>query len=215
MKQLEFIKNEKDYYGKIFIDINYAINNVSPFISSSELAKRKYESRLPVLKRYIELLESAEREAEKEGLFSFSGGKYRDLLESYKSDHRKDLMQLEKCSKCRCLNCTSQCRYDGCIGCREGANVVSCDHKKINVVFHDSFTLDLINERTGRNERYRVLATLQDVELDRRYIIIEGIYSKEKYILYYYPGISEDTYGEIKDENEFDFIISVYESIER
>lgn len=27
----QFIKTEKDKYGKIFVDINYAISSVSPF----------------------------------------------------------------------------------------------------------------------------------------------------------------------------------------
>jgi hypothetical protein len=60
-----------------------------------------------------------------------------------------------------------------------------------------------------------VLATLHVVLKDRRYIIIEGISSKEKFILYYYPGIAEDKYGEITDENEFDYIVSTFESVER
>ena len=56
---------------------------------------------------------------------------------------------------------------------------------------------------------------LRLVKLDRKYIIIENIKSKEKFILYYYPGISEDSYGEIKDAQEFDFIVSTFQSVDK
>lgn len=216
MKEQEFLKEEKEHYGKVFVDINYAISNVEPFLDDRRLSERKYLSRLPVLKKYIELIEASERENSKGGFFKiFSSDKHRELLEGYKSDHRKELKQLENCSKCACLNCTVECNFDSCLGCREGSRIVYCDHKRINVIFHDNFTLNLTNERTGDDERYIVLATVQDVVKDKLYIIIEGISTKEKYVLYYYPGISEDTYGEITDEEEFDFVVSTFESVER
>ena len=64
-------------------------------------------------------------------------------------------------------------------------------------------------------EKYLVLATLQNPQRDIRYIIIEGINTREKFLLYYYPGISEDTYGEITDEGEFDDVVSTFESVKR
>jgi len=51
-------------------------------------------------------------------------------------------------------------------------------------------------------------------ELDKKYIIIQNIINKEKFILHYYTGISEDTYGEITDPKEFDFVVSTFQSIE-
>lgn len=216
MRSQEFLKNEKDHYGKIFVDITYGIDNVSPFISAEELERRKYVSRLPILKKYIEAIEGAEREESKSGFLGiFSNDKYTDLLEGYKKDHHEELKQIEKCSKCACLNCSVLCKFESCSGCREGARVVECDHKKVSVVFHDEFMIDLINERTGRDEKYMVMATLEDLEIDKRYIVIEGIHNNEKFILYYSPGISEDTYGEITNENEFEFIVSTYESVKR
>ena len=44
--------------------------------------------------------------------------------------------------------------------------------------------------------------------------MFENINSKEKFILHYYPGISEDTYGEITDPEEFDYIVSTYQSLD-
>lgn len=216
MKAQEFLKNEKEYYGKVFVDINYAIDNIAPFVNDKELARRKYVSRLSVLKKYIDSIETAEKEENKSGIFGrFTNDKYTDLLESYKKDHKDELKQLEKCSRCECLNCISECKFGSCGGCREGARVVSCDHQRINVVFYDNYIIELTNEETGRDEKYNVQATIEDIEKDKQYIIIEGVYNKEKFILYYYPGISEDSYGEITDEKEFEFIVSAFESVER
>lgn len=212
----ELLKNEKEHYGKIFVDISYAIDNITPFITSKELADRKYVSRLPVLKKYIESIEAAERDLNKSGFLGIlSKDKYSDLLREYKRDHYEELNQLEKCSKCFCLNCTAECKFEGCGGCRNGENIVSCDHECTNAALFDSYVINLINERTGADEDYNVMAIIEDIIREKRYIVIEGIRSREKFILYYNEGISEDTYGEITDEDEFSSIVEVYESLER
>lgn len=216
MRVQEYLKNEKEHFGSIFVDINYAIDNITPFLDKKNLEDRKFVTRLPVLKRYMEMIESAENDSSKGSVLKFFGNdKYRDLLERYKMDNRLELEQLENCRECACLNCMASCKFDSCLGCRKGSHVVKCDHEKMNVIFHKNFTLNLTNEKTGRDERYLVLATLQNPQRDIRYIIIEGMSTKEKFVLYYYPGISEDTYGEISDEGEFDDIVSTFESVER
>lgn len=216
MRAQEYLKSEKEHYGNVYVDINYAIDNITPLIDQNNLRDRKFVSRLPVLKRYIELIEAAESESHAGGFLKlFEKDKYKDLLERYKRDNKVEFEQLENCKECACLNCTAECKFGGCLGCRNGARIEKCDHKTLNVTFHKSFTLDLTNERSGRAEKYMVLATMQNIERDKRYIIIEGINSKEKFVLYYYPGLSEDTYGEISDEVEFDQVVSAFESIER
>jgi hypothetical protein len=216
MRTQEFLKKEKEHYGKIFIDINYGIDNIIHFITEEELARRKYTSRIPILKKYINAIEAAEKKAGDHGFLSmFDNDKYTDLLQGFKKDHKEELAQLEKCSICKCLNCSAECKFESCSGCRVGSRVVVCDHHKNNVVFHDEFIVDLTNERTNADEKYMVLATLENIEKDKSYIVIEGIHNKEKFILYYYPGISEDNYGEITDEKEFASVVSAYESVER
>ncbi|AZV55234.1 DUF1292 domain-containing protein [Clostridium sp. AWRP] len=211
----QFLKHEKDKYGKIFVAINYAIDNISPFLDKDILNRRKYVSKVSTLKKYIDLIEAAQGELNTGGFLNkLKSDKYISLLEDYKNDNLESLSQLEKCSICQCLNCTSDCKFDSCLGCKSGSKIVNCDKKKINITRHDSFFLNLTNDKTGENDRYTVLAVLQDVELDRKYIIIENIHSKEKFILYYYPGISEDSYGEISDAEEFDFIVSTFQSLE-
>lgn len=213
-KAEQYAKSEKDYYGKIFVSVNYALDNVSPFLEKNQLNNRKYTTRLPILKKYIELVDTVIREESKQGLLGFlDDDKHINTLKTYKSENSEALSQLQKCSGCACLNCTAECNFDSCIGCRTGSRIAYCDHSEINVTVHDNFTVNLTNNNTGENDKYKVLATLQNPKLNRKYIILENINNKEKFILYYYPGISEDNYGEITDGNEFDFVVSTFESV--
>lgn len=214
-KTEQFLENEKDKYGKIYVDINYAIHNISPFLEDSVLKRRQYYSKLPFLKKYIELIESAELEIKNSSFFErFADSKYIDLLEDYKKDNVDYFRQLEKCSLCSCLNCSAECKFDSCLACRENSNIATCDHNKINITKHDNFLLNLTNDKSGASDRYVVLATLQDVLKDIKYIIIENINSGEKFILHYFPGISEDNYGELSDAEEFDYIVSQFQSLD-
>lgn len=212
----EFLKHEREHFGKVYVDLTYAVDNVSPFLEREDLNKRKYVTKLPVLKKYIDLIESAEREVHKKGGFLsfFNDDKYIDLLNSYKHDNLEALNQLEHCSSCVHRNCTED-KFDGCLGCRQNSRIVYCDHERINVTLHDNWALTLNNDRTGDVDRYKVLATLQDVSKNQKYIIIENIRTDEKFVLYYFPGISEDSYGEITDADEFDYIVSTYQSVEQ
>jgi hypothetical protein len=214
-KSEEFIKNENEVFGKVFVDINYAIDNISPFLDEAVLKRRKYITRLPHLKKYIELLNSAKVQISKESFFDlFKGNKYIELLEVYKHDNAEELDQLENCSKCICLNCSADCKFDSCMGCKKNSHIASCDHKKIDVTLHDNFMLNLKNNNTGEQSRYLVLAVMQDVEVDQKYIVIQNIKDKQTFILYYYTGISEDTYGEISNPIEFDYVNSILESVD-
>ena len=211
----QFIKTEKDKYGKIFVDINYAISSVSPFLDKDDLNIRKYAAKISILKKYIDLIEEAEREFKNTNFLNkLKSTKYISPIKDYKNDNYESLLQLEKCSTCECLNCTAPCNFDSCLGCKSASKIVHCDRKRINASKYDAFFVNLINSTTGKNDRYVVLSTLQDVQLNKRYIIIENIALKEKFILYYYPGISEDSYGEISNSQEFDFIVSTFQSIE-
>ncbi|WP_040210689.1 hypothetical protein [Clostridium polynesiense] len=214
MKDKEYIKSEKDFYGKVFVDINYAIDNIKPFIDGETLNQRKYYIKLPVLDRYISLLEASEQKAKTSGILSFfKKDNSIELIKDYKAQNSENLNQLDNCSKCACLNCTLSCGFNSCLGCRRNSFIAECDHKVLNVTHHNNYTLNLTNDRTGSSERYSVLATLEDCSKDKQYIIIENLINpEEKFILYYYPGLSEDTYGEITDTEEFDYIAAAYES---
>lgn len=213
-KVLDFINQEKNTIGKVYVDISYAIDNISPFLDKKTLDNRKYVHKLTSLKQYMDLLQQTELDEKKDGVLGFINDNSRiDKLKNFKYTNGENITQLQKCSSCACLNCTAECNFDNCLGCRKGSHIEKCDHKKINITLHDSYFLDLNNDRTNTVDHYKVLATLQDEELDRKYIIIQNQHTNEEFVLYYYPGISEDTYGEITDDDEFDFINSTYENL--
>lgn len=215
-KDIDFINEERRYWGKIYTDVAFAINEVSPFIPEKILKNRKYYTKASILQEYTKLLDSAETECKKKSLFSmFKSNPSLTLLEDFKGKNRDDFKQLEKCSNCECLNCTFSCSFKSCSSCRNGSLICSCDKEIANVRKFDNFTLDLTNNDTGKASKYKALALVEDCTLDNQYILLENIVnSNDKLVLYYYPGIKEDSFGEITNAGEFDFVIETYQNAE-
>lgn len=214
-KAENFIKNEKDIYGKIYIDIAYAIDNITPFLDKNILRSRKYYTKIGVLKKYMDLLDSSNSEIKRRGFMSiFSGNKFVDLLKTYRHDNIANLSLLKNCSSCQCLNCIAECKFDSCKGCSNSGHIAYCDHTRTCVYKFSNYYLDLDDTNTGITEKVKVLAIVQDALNDKRYIIVNQLSSNEKFIMYYYPSIKEDSYGEIFDENDLNFAADAYENIE-
>lgn len=213
----QYILKEKENYGNIYSEITYAHSELEPFIDAKILKQRKYSSCLPVLTKYMEQIDKVKSEAGREGLLGFlKDDGFINSLEDFKNQYAEELQQLGKCLACKCLKCPKECEFDTCLGCRTGGRVVSCDHESINSVFIDDFVIPLQNNDTGETSEYKVLATMQNLKANKRYILLEGVEDKnDKYVLYYYPGISGATYGEITDEAEFDSVIANYQSMEK
>jgi hypothetical protein len=215
-KDIDFINEERRYWGKVYTDVAYAISEISPFVSERDLSIRKYFTKASILQEYTKLLDSAEADCKKKSLFSiFKSNPSITLLQDFKTKNRENFKQLEKCSNCTCLNCAFDCNFKKCSSCRSGSLIRSCDKEKVNVRKFDDFTLDLTNNDTGRASTYKVLAVVEDCTLNNLYILLENITnSSDKLVLYYYPGIKEDSYGEITDAAEFDFVIETYQNAE-
>lgn len=211
---LDFINTEKSTWGKVYTDITYSISEVSPFLEESVLMKRKYYSKISILRDYIKMLDDSEFDNSKKPKFlsMFKSNDSSSSLLNYKAANRGAFTQFENCSKCTCLNCVRECEFKSCSGCKANSFIKKCDDDKINVRNHKNFTLNLTNDNTGKASTYKVLATLEDCTLDRLYIILENtIDSDDKFVLYYYPGISDDNFGEIEDADEFDFVVNSFE----
>jgi hypothetical protein len=215
-KDIDFINEERRYWGKVYTDVAYAISEISPFVSERDLSIRKYFTKASILQEYTKLLDSAEADCKKKSLFSiFKSNPSITLLQDFKTKNRENFKQLEKCSNCTCLNCAFDCNFKKCSSCRSGSLIRSCDKEKVNVRKFDDFTLDLTNNDTGRASTYKVLAVVEDCTLNNLYILLENITnSSDKLVLYYYPGIKEDSYGEITDATEFDFVVEAYQNAE-
>lgn len=215
-KDIDFVNAERRYWGKIYTDVAYAISEISPFVSERDLNIRKYFTKSSVLQEYTKLLDSAEADCRKKSLFSmFKSNPGITLVQDFKAKNIETFKQLEKCSNCECLNCAFECNFKKCSSCRSESKICFCDKERVNVRKFDNFTLDLTNNDTGRASKYKVLAVVEDCTLDKLYILLENLTnSSDKLVLYYYPGIKEDSYGEITDGAEFDFVIETYQSAE-
>jgi len=213
---IDFINEERRYWGKIYTDVAYAISEISPFISERDLNIRKYFTKSSILQEYTKLLDSAEADCKKKSLFSmFKSNPSITLLQDFKAKNRENFKQLEKCSHCECLNCVFDCNFKKCSSCRSGSMICLCDKNRVNVRKFDNFTLDLTNNDSGRSSKYKVLAVVEDCTLDKLYILLENLTNpNDKLVLYYYPGIKEDSFGEITDVKEFDFVVETYQSAE-
>ncbi|SFC31703.1 DUF1292 domain-containing protein [Clostridium uliginosum] len=213
-KDIDFINDERTYWGKIYTDIAYAISEISPFLSENILKSRKYYIKSSILQEYIRLLDSAQLDSKKVGFLKiFKGNPSIDTAQNYKIKNRESFNELEKCSSCACLNCVFDCKFKSCTSCRYGSFIKSCDKEKANVRKHDNFTVDLTNNDTGSSAKYKVLATIENCSLDNQYILLENILSSDdKLVLYYYPGIKGDSFGEITNVDEFDFIVETYQN---
>lgn len=215
-KDLDFIKNERNTIGKTYTNIAYAINEISPFIEEKDLKKRRYYTRIDILKKYIDLLDSTEVEAKKKSFANkFKSNDRIRELKNYKQKNSEVFNQLENCSNCQCLSCSFECKFKGCSGCKNSSFLKACDKEKLNVRVYDSFNLDLTNNNTGKTSKYKVLATVENCELDKLYILLENLYdSGDKLILYYYPGLSSDDFGEITNQEEFDLVVQAYQQMD-
>lgn len=209
---IDFINQEKDTIGKTYTDITYAISEISPFLDEDILKKRKYYSKLPIFKKYMDMLTDSEYSNKNTKFSFFKKDDSISKLNEYKQNNLEAFNQFENCSKCACLNCIKECKFQSCSGCRANSYIKTCDKSKLNVRFHKNFILDLTNNNTGKANRYKVLATLENCEADRLYIALENLAdSNDKLILYYYPGVSSDEFGEITDEEEFNLVVETYE----
>lgn len=219
MSNSDFIEKELNEWGKVYTDITYAINEISEFLDDKELKRRKYYVKLSVLKEYIDDLNRGDiSSSSKKGFLSsmFNSSSSNDLTSKFKTFKRKNkdtFDQLSHCAQCACLSCIEECSFKKCSGCRDDSHIKKCDRDKINVRVYDNFLHNITDNNTGSDGTYRTLAVLNDCELDRLYIILENIHDEDdKFILYYYPKVSGNDYGEITDSEEFDYIIETFES---
>lgn len=208
-------QNEKNKYEKIYVDINYAINDINEFLPKDRISQRKYISKSDTLKDYIKLIDTLESKYNKKSIFKIfqKEDSYTEKLDKYKKEHEPHFKQIENCLKCSCFKCINECNFDTCLGCRSNSKIVMCDHKNVNATAYSDYTLSLTNNETNEDDTYKVLSTIQVLNDSKRYIVIQNINNQdEKYILYHYPGIKEDDYGEITDACEFDYVSQIFNS---
>lgn len=215
-KDIDFINKEKDTWGKVFTDITYAISEVAPFVDERDLKRRRYYLKVDILKEYINKLNYAGIDSKKKfSLNIFKDDEKVADAKRFKQDNSSTLKQLKNCSKCQCLNCAFECKFKGCASCKEDSAIKYCDKDIFNVRIYKNFNLDLTNNDTGKSDKYKVLAVVENCEIKKLYILLENMYNNdEKLILYYYPGVKSDDFGEIRDPEEFDSVVQAYQQLD-
>lgn len=211
----KFIDSEQEDYGKLYSDVIFALEEIEEFVPKEQLAERKFIEYLPVLKTYLDMLKNTEVDNNSRGTFGklfHSHSSAEETIEGFKAQNFDKLNQIRSCISCKCLTCPSECIMEGCNRCDKSGRVAKCDKKTTAVYTFTNKKLELNNNKTGENDIYNVLAIVQDKGYNQLFIIIE--LRGEKFVLYYYPGISEDTYGEISDVEDFNFALNAYEQVD-
>lgn len=210
----DFTSHELNKYQDIYTKIMFEVDEIRPFLPEEIIQNRRYVSKLNQLKAYIDKIKEADCKAEKTGILQ-SDEKYKEELLRFKNSINQDLDKMEKCMNCACLNCINEsCQFNSCLGCRQSARVKYCDKERNTLIEFDNWILELTNNDTGSENRYMVLAVVEDLEFEEMYIMLENIKDgSDKLVLKYSTGIKEDTYGEITNPEEFDQIVSFYMNV--
>jgi len=189
-------KDELAVNKELYAKIVFGNDDVQDLLDKEEFKNRRCVRFIPILKEYVDLLAAND-------IFKIS---------VFKQTHNEDLTKIKDCVDCTCLHCTRDCAMSGCKGCdiNHKCKVASCDNKVSAVWTFADKTIELQNNKTGRNERLKVLATIQDLEYKQLYIVLDQ--NGERVVLYYYPSISGDTYGEITDTDDLEFAAKALES---
>ena len=210
----KLIKEEKDIYGKLFVDLNLDQELTEQFLSEDESKQRTYIVKRDILENYISLMEHIENYNSSHMILkyvkSFSNAR---SIKRYKSINFTSLVQLSECSKCICLHCDKNCLFKSCLGCSDNSYITNCDKATLNVRAHQKYVVGLQNNTTMENGVFNVLYTLKDCRSSSMFIVLKSPKNVEQIILDYFPSSTGDTYGEVKDSAIFDKIVSILKVI--
>ncbi|RHW65514.1 DUF1292 domain-containing protein [Clostridium botulinum] len=214
-KIMEFTTKEKEKYSKQYTDILFNIDNLKDLLEEDKLKLRKFYPSSKILKEYLDLIDEANLKADGKGLFEYfkDDSKYKEELEKFKQKHIKNFIQIEECLKCSCFNCVKDCKLNSCLGCKEGSCISNCDHDTFNITIFKDRIIKLTNDATGEDTNFEILAIIQLLENNKKYILLENVLdSEDKYILYYFTTIHGEEFEQIEDGGEVDKIAEIFYS---
>lgn len=204
------LSEHKHLYSKAI----FAVNESQEFLSNEDLNNRRYVKNIVSLKEYINLIEDSITEESSKGFFAklFSNNQNLiDKIDQFKKENLNKFNQIKECSRCKCFSCVNECKMNSCFRCEEGTNssVQYCDNETVSVYIINDKYIDLRNDDTGKDEKCKVLAIIQDLEYDKEYIIFES--NGNKVILYYTHDINGETFKKIDNVADFDFAVKSFE----
>ena len=174
---------------KLYSDIIFAMESLDGYVSDETLDRRKYIHYLSIVKECCE-----------------------DDNKIKSKEDTEILRQLVNCQKCKCFKCDKECIADGCNRCESDGMVSQCDNNISTVYCFSNKTFKLKSNKLRSTKEYKVLAIIEDLEYKEFFVVL--LFDKKKYVAYYYPEVGGDTFSEIKDIEDFNFAIKVFEDSE-
>lgn len=201
------IEEEKNKYNKLYTDLVFASDDLNQMLDENELKKRSFLSRVDILKDYMNFLEILERDKKrKKGLFSKLFSKEEDIdtkINKYlTNDKIIALEKLDKCSKCKCINCISKCTMDHCFNCRENEYVLNCNKSdSLLTNCNDSVTLYNGNQAILFNIKSYLIEKDENNNYIRYVYLIDSKDYDNQHILKYSKFKGEESYDSVITDN--------------
>ena len=217
IKQL--IKNKKENTLKSLRSFNTFTLKTIPLLSKEELNKRRCTQCMNSLQDYYNHLEKVEEDLKYSNIITkikVALGKDEEFKKSIEEKEKSlnySISRAEQCSKCKCLNCPMDCKFNRCFLC-VSEHVIACDFKE-NVITsgYENKILDIKKnpddkkEETVEFEVVGILHTLNKGE----YIYLREVNNRShEQLLSYTKDIrGNENYGALSEE-ELDEICSIF-----
>lgn len=211
----ERIESQRKKYDKIYTDLVFCYDDLKQMLDSKEINKRSFINKIDTLKEYMDFLDKLEKEVNnKRGFFAKLLKRQDDIdyrINSYLTDKKlMDLEKLEKCSKCKCINCISECKMTHCYNCREKEYVKECDKKEYLL----TTSSDKVTLYQGDEEFiFNVAGYLVEKDCEGnfyRYVYLVDIKDYDnQHILKYYKFKGEEHYESVIEDDNQDNLIRI------
>lgn len=211
----ERIEIEKKKYDKIYTDLVFCYDDLNQMLDLKEINKRSFINKIETLKDYMSFLDKLEKEENnKKGLFSKLLKKQDDIdykISSYLTNKKlMDLEKLEKCNKCKCRNCVSECLMTHCYNCREKEYVEECDKKEYLLTkSYDRVTLYQGEEEFVFNVSGYLVEKDSEGNFYRYVYLIDSKDYDNQHILKYYKFKGEEHYESVIENDSQDNLVRI------
>lgn len=185
----DFTDAERLEYKKLYGDIITHINTISEYLSFDDFKNRKFVNASESIRKYIEVLDEADRKADGSGLFEIfkSDEKYKDEALNFKRSISKDIRTVKKCIQCSCSKCILKCNQNGCANCKQTEIVKNCDTQNYSL-FHGMNNIELIHHQSNQDVKinFRVCGRLIENETEREFIFLQDTTDDDNIHMYQY-----------------------------
>ena len=213
-KDLSYVLSLKEKYGNLSYKISSCLTDLEGYdVKRFDSKDCFYKNNFKLLDELLDKINRVESELKSKNIVMriiSPSSPSMDDLRDYVCSISSDLNQLENCSKCSCFRCVKDCMFDSCKECEKSSYISVCNKDEYNSrVFNDK-VIYLKDESDGRSKAFRLVAIIE-IEDDNRFIFLISINNPSiKKVLEYKPRITGIEYGEIKDVDLFDRLVSIY-----